>query len=314
MSLSFLPRIHHTQALSLILSRFPSWHPTPHKGEWENHKGEKQAQTRFGACARRREKRKERGLKRGRGRERGAFVCSLPPSHHPSRSILSKGGGGCSVQSAPPVFQLSWPQSAILMVADVLPDPDPYPSTFLTTSIPFVTEPKTTCFPSSHSVLTVHRKNWEPVERERRGGEGGRGGRERKRGDERKGGWHSQGGEERARLLSLSSPLSPLPPSFPLTVGVGPRVGHGQHARARVLELEVLVCELLAVDGLAAGAVAAGEVAALGGGEGGGRLRGEKKKGGGGGWRSCFFGCRSVRQPPGASPPLLFSPKIAPGT
>merc|ERR1719272_1480745 len=41
------------------------------------------------------------------------------------------------------------------------------------------------------------------------------------------------------------------------------RVGHGEEAGARVLELEVLILELLAVDGLAAGAVAVGEVTTL---------------------------------------------------
>ena len=46
-------------------------------------------------------------------------------------------------------------------------------------------------------------------------------------------------------------------------VGAGAGVGHREDARARVLELEVLVVELLAVDGLAARAVAPGEVAAL---------------------------------------------------
>jgi len=43
---------------------------------------------------------------------------------------------------------------------EVAPEPEPYDSTFFTTSIPFVTEPKTTCLPSSHAVLTVQRKNW----------------------------------------------------------------------------------------------------------------------------------------------------------
>jgi len=46
-------------------------------------------------------------------------------------------------------------------------------------------------------------------------------------------------------------------------VGVGAGVGHGQDARAGVLQLEVLVLELHAVDGLAARAVPGGEVAAL---------------------------------------------------
>mmetsp|Transcript_34088 Transcript_34088/g.87169 ORF Transcript_34088/g.87169 Transcript_34088/m.87169 type:complete len:412 (+) Transcript_34088:286-1521(+) len=46
-------------------------------------------------------------------------------------------------------------------------------------------------------------------------------------------------------------------------ISAGPRVGHGEDARAGVLELKVLVFKLLAIDGLAAGSVARGEVAAL---------------------------------------------------
>ena len=41
----------------------------------------------------------------------------------------------------------------------VAPEPEPTASIFLTTSMPLVTEPKTTCLPSSQSVLTVQRKN-----------------------------------------------------------------------------------------------------------------------------------------------------------
>ena len=41
----------------------------------------------------------------------------------------------------------------------VAPDPEPTASIFLTTSMPLVTDPKTTCLPSSQSVLTVQRKN-----------------------------------------------------------------------------------------------------------------------------------------------------------
>jgi hypothetical protein len=46
-------------------------------------------------------------------------------------------------------------------------------------------------------------------------------------------------------------------------VGVGPRVGHGEHVEPRVAQLQVLVGEPGAVDGLAASVVAPGEVAAL---------------------------------------------------
>ena len=55
--------------------------------------------------------------------------------------------------------QDSWPQSATTMGLLVLPLELPKVSTFWTTSMPLVTLPKTTCLPSNHSVLTVHRKN-----------------------------------------------------------------------------------------------------------------------------------------------------------
>ena len=51
---------------------------------------------------------------------------------------------------------------------EVAPDPEPTASIFLTTSMPLVTEPKTTCLPSSQSVLTVQRKNLRGVYRRRR--------------------------------------------------------------------------------------------------------------------------------------------------
>ena len=47
------------------------------------------------------------------------------------------------------------------------------------------------------------------------------------------------------------------------TVGVGPRVGHGQLTGLGVLQGEVLISKFLTIDGLAAGSVAASEVAAL---------------------------------------------------
>eukprot|EP01063_Lacrimia_lanifica_P028132 TRINITY_DN405_c0_g3_i1.p3 TRINITY_DN405_c0_g3~~TRINITY_DN405_c0_g3_i1.p3 ORF type:complete len:102 (+),score=19.41 TRINITY_DN405_c0_g3_i1:15-320(+) len=56
----------------------------------------------------------------------------------------------------------SCPHFAIRICCDVFPLCDPKLSTFCTTSIPFVTDPNTTCFPSSQSVFTVHRKNCDP--------------------------------------------------------------------------------------------------------------------------------------------------------
>ena len=45
----------------------------------------------------------------------------------------------------------------------VAPDWDPTASTALTTSIPCLTLPKTTCFPSSQAVSEVQRKNCDPL-------------------------------------------------------------------------------------------------------------------------------------------------------
>merc|ERR1711976_785948 len=56
----------------------------------------------------------------------------------------------------------SCPQSAITTGFAVLPLCDPTASIFLTTSIPSVTLPNTTCFPSSQLVFTVHKKNCDP--------------------------------------------------------------------------------------------------------------------------------------------------------
>lgn len=46
-------------------------------------------------------------------------------------------------------------------------------------------------------------------------------------------------------------------------IGVLARVGHGEEARARVLQIEVLIGKLGAVDGLTTSSVAIGEVATL---------------------------------------------------
>lgn len=44
-----------------------------------------------------------------------------------------------------------------------MPCPLPCASMALITSMPSLTQPKTTCLPSSHSVLTVQMKNCEPL-------------------------------------------------------------------------------------------------------------------------------------------------------
>merc|ERR1719221_2209248 len=62
-----------------------------------------------------------------------------------------------------PPPQLSWPQSATTTGFEHLPDWEPTASIFFTTSMPSVTLPNTTCFPSSHAVFTVHKKNCEPL-------------------------------------------------------------------------------------------------------------------------------------------------------
>ena len=56
----------------------------------------------------------------------------------------------------------SCPQFSMTILALVAPLSEPYDSTFFTTSMPAVTEPKTTCLPSSQLVWAVHRKNWLP--------------------------------------------------------------------------------------------------------------------------------------------------------
>eukprot|EP00321_Phaeocystis_globosa_P004453 CAMPEP_0118809554 /NCGR_PEP_ID=MMETSP1162-20130426/354_1 /TAXON_ID=33656 /ORGANISM="Phaeocystis Sp, Strain CCMP2710" /LENGTH=83 /DNA_ID=CAMNT_0006738993 /DNA_START=133 /DNA_END=381 /DNA_ORIENTATION=- len=55
------------------------------------------------------------------------------------------------------------PQSATTTFFDVSPLWLPTASIALTTSMPLTTLPKTTCLPSSHAVLAVHRKNCEPL-------------------------------------------------------------------------------------------------------------------------------------------------------
>merc|ERR1719323_1691437 len=55
------------------------------------------------------------------------------------------------------------PQSAMMIFFEVLPLCEPNDSIFLTTSMPSTTWPNTTCLPSSHWVLAVQRKNWDPL-------------------------------------------------------------------------------------------------------------------------------------------------------
>lgn len=50
----------------------------------------------------------------------------------------------------------------MVRVPEVAPVRDPLDSIFETTSMPSMTLPKTTWRPSSHAVLTVVMKNWEP--------------------------------------------------------------------------------------------------------------------------------------------------------
>ncbi|KAH0463640.1 hypothetical protein IEQ34_008222 [Dendrobium chrysotoxum] len=51
----------------------------------------------------------------------------------------------------------------MVTVFEVRPDEDPTFSTALITSKPSTTCPKTTCFPSSQDVFSVHMKNWDPL-------------------------------------------------------------------------------------------------------------------------------------------------------
>lgn len=45
----------------------------------------------------------------------------------------------------------------------VFPESEPNASIFLTTSMPSVMDPKTTCFPSNQDVFAVHIKNCDPL-------------------------------------------------------------------------------------------------------------------------------------------------------
>merc|ERR1719270_253021 len=58
--------------------------------------------------------------------------------------------------------QSTSPQSLITSFLEVLPRADPHFSSSFTTSIPSTTFPKTTCFPSNHSVFAVQIKNCDP--------------------------------------------------------------------------------------------------------------------------------------------------------
>lgn len=102
----------------------------------------------------------------------------------------------------------------------ILPDPLPVASIALTTFIESspTTSPKTTCLPSSQLVTTVVMKNWEPFLDE---------------------------------MVSIRQHRVGTTRS----VRVGSSVGHGEHARLDVLQLEVLVREFLAVDGFPTGAL-----------------------------------------------------------
>ena len=61
-------------------------------------------------------------------------------------------------------YSSTWPQSAMRTVWVGLPDPPlPTCSILSNTAMPSTTLPKTTCFPSNHSVLAVHKKNWLPL-------------------------------------------------------------------------------------------------------------------------------------------------------
>ena len=73
------------------------------------------------------------------------------------------------VKQKVPDYVHSWPQSAMTTFLLVLPDSLPSASIALTTSMPLVTLPKTTCLPSSQLVLTVQRKNYTHKQHGQRG-------------------------------------------------------------------------------------------------------------------------------------------------
>jgi len=80
---------------------------------------------------------------------------------------------------------------------------------------------------------------------------------------------HREGEKRGLRAPGLPVPCPPLPLGLGSTdeelgaVRVGSGVGHGQDARTRVLQDEILIIKLLPVDGLASSAVMACEVPPL---------------------------------------------------
>merc|ERR1712183_1101390 len=102
------------------------------------------------------------------------------PAQHRANTYNAQSGHECSWQAhelsktdgpsyhlaiavkAHQTSQLSWPQSEMTTGLAVLPDCEPTPSIFFTTSMPSTTLPKTTCLPSNQAVFTVHKKNCEP--------------------------------------------------------------------------------------------------------------------------------------------------------
>jgi len=129
----------------------------------------------------------------------------------------------------------------------VLPSLEPQRSMASTTFIPSLTRPKTTCLPSN--LQEKHQSPWAssiPTQGPRlpppcRGGC-----------------WGPPAASPLRSPFSLGSADEELG-----AVRVGASVGHGQDARARVLQDEVLIGELLPIDGFAASAVVAREVATL---------------------------------------------------
>jgi len=127
----------------------------------------------------------------------------------------------------------------------VAPDCEPTPSMALTTSMPSVTCPKTTCFPSNQAVSAVQRKNWDPLV------PGPLQSRIKKVVKEKK------------QLVSECVGRDGNQNRCDVEILNYVRVSHAQDSGSSVLEFKVLILELAAVDGLSSGTVVVGEISTL---------------------------------------------------
>mmetsp|Transcript_18531 Transcript_18531/g.37481 ORF Transcript_18531/g.37481 Transcript_18531/m.37481 type:complete len:241 (-) Transcript_18531:620-1342(-) len=87
-----------------------------------------------------------------RGADDIVLCMRMPRRHGHLPSFFMKSGSSAAIS----------PHAEMTTFLEVVPLELPSASIALTTSMPMTTLPKTTCFPSSHVVFAVHRKNCEP--------------------------------------------------------------------------------------------------------------------------------------------------------